>query len=91
MGKDLAIFDRHEIRRIFSVVDIVQVLTQSSAYRASRKYWKVLKDRLAKEGSELVTNCYQFKTRMLITAISPQLYPVEFDGVRTTATSQPTP
>jgi DNA-damage-inducible protein D len=42
-------------------VDIVRVLTQQPDYQASRKYWKVLKGRLAKEGSELVTSCYQLK------------------------------
>ncbi len=42
-------------------MDIIQVLTQQPDYQASRKYWKVLKGRLAKEGSELVTNCYQLK------------------------------
>ncbi len=70
MKKELAVFEGHEIRRHydeqtetwwFSVVDIVQVLTQQPDYQASRKYWKVLKGRLAKEGSELVTNCYQLK------------------------------
>jgi len=70
MKKDLAIFEGHKIRRLydektetwwFSVVDIIQVLTQQPDYQASRKYWKVLKGRLAKEGSELVTNCYQLK------------------------------
>ena len=70
MKKDLAIFEGHRIRRLydektetwwFSVVDIIQVLTQQPDYQASRKYWKVLKGRLAKEGSELVTNCYQLK------------------------------
>ncbi len=64
-----AIFETHEIRRVydessetwwFSVVDIVQVLTQQD-YQRARKYWKVLKGRLDKEGSELVTNCYQLK------------------------------
>ncbi len=30
-------------------------------YQVTRKYWKVLKGRFAKEGSELVTNCYQLK------------------------------
>ena len=69
-NNDLVIFEGHEIRRSydakaeiwwFSVVDIVQVLTQQTDYQASRKYWKVLKGRLAKEGSELVTNCYQLK------------------------------
>ncbi len=45
----------------FSVIDIVQVLTQASDYQTARKYWKVLKGRLDKEGSQLVTNCYQLK------------------------------
>jgi len=43
------------------VVDIVAALIQQPDYQAARKYWKVLKGRLAKEGSELVTNCYQLK------------------------------
>ena len=30
---------------------------------AARKYWKVLKGRLAKEGNETVTNCYQLKLK----------------------------
>ena len=45
----------------FSVIDIVRALTQSTDYQAARKYWKVLKGRLAKEGSQLVTDCYQLK------------------------------
>ncbi len=65
-----AIFETYEIRRVydekteiwwFSVIDIIQVLTQPSDYQSSRKYWKVLKGRLGKEGSQLVTNCYQLK------------------------------
>lgn len=43
----------------FSVVDVVAVLTDSADYQAARKYWKVLKGRLIKEGNEPVTNCYQ--------------------------------
>ncbi len=70
MKNNLAIFEGHEIRRHydeqtetwwFSVVDIIQVLTQQPDFQASRKYWKVLKGRLTKEGSQLVTNCYQLK------------------------------
>ena len=44
----------------FSVVDVVSVLTDSD-YQTARKYWKVLKGRLLKEGNETVTNCYQLK------------------------------
>ena len=70
MKKDLAIFEGHEIRRIydeptetwwFSIVDIIRVLTQQANFQAARKYWKVLKGRLNKEGSQLVTDCYQLK------------------------------
>ncbi len=42
----------------FSVVDIVDVLTDSPN---PRKYWSVLKTRLKREGSELATNCSQLK------------------------------
>ena len=42
----------------FSVVDVVEVLTDSVQ---PRKYWSVLKTRLKKEGSELATNCSQLK------------------------------
>ena len=41
----------------FSVVDVVEILTGSKDYQTARNYWKVLKNRLNKEGSELVTNC----------------------------------
>ncbi|OIP36912.1 MAG: hypothetical protein AUK27_00600 [Deltaproteobacteria bacterium CG2_30_66_27] len=65
-----ALFETHKIRRVydedsetwwFSVVDIIQVLTQQSDYQAARKYWNKLKERLGKEGSQLVTNCHQLK------------------------------
>jgi DNA-damage-inducible protein D len=45
----------------FSVVDIVQVLTQQSDYQTARKYWNKLKERLNKEESQSVTNCHQLK------------------------------
>ncbi len=39
----------------------MQVLTQQPDYQAARNYWKVLKNRLAKEGSQSVTNCNRLK------------------------------
>lgn len=63
-------FDGQTIRRIydetteiwwFSIIDVVQVLTQQSDDLTARKYWNQLKRRLNKEGSELVTNCHQLK------------------------------
>jgi DNA-damage-inducible protein D len=45
----------------FSVVDVVQVLTQQVDALTARKYWNQLKRRLEREGSELVTNCHQLK------------------------------
>jgi hypothetical protein len=65
-----AIFERHEIRRVydeatetwrFSIIDIIQALTQQPDYQTSRKYWNKLKERLGKEGSQLVANCHQLK------------------------------
>lgn len=63
-------FDGQQIRRVydeateswwFSVVDVVQVLTQQPDDLTARKYWNQLKRRLDKEGSQLVTGCHQLK------------------------------
>jgi len=39
----------------FSVVDIVQILTQQPDSQTARKYWNKLKERLGKEGSQMAT------------------------------------
>ncbi len=63
------VFENKQIRTIWngdeekfyiSVVDIVSVLTDNE-YQTARNYWKVLKNRLRKEGNETVTNCNQLK------------------------------
>jgi len=65
-----AFFEDQAIRRVydeeteiwwFSVIDIIQVLIQQPDYQTARKYWNKLKERLGKEGSQLVTNCHQLK------------------------------
>lgn len=70
MQNQPAFFEESKIRRVydeasetwwFSVVDIVQVLTRQPDYQSARNYWKVLKNRLAKEGSESVTECNRLK------------------------------
>lgn len=43
------------------MIDIVQILIQQKDYQAARNYWKVLKNRLVKEGSQSVTKCNQLK------------------------------
>lgn len=45
----------------FSVVDVVEVLTDSVDYQTARKYWNKLRQRLSEEGSELVTICHRLK------------------------------
>ena len=58
-GKKVRIvWDEEQEKYYFSVVDIVQVLTDSVD---GRKYWNKLKQRLSEEGNETVTNCHQLK------------------------------
>lgn len=61
------LFEGNEIRSVwdnekndyyFSVVDVIQVLTES---KNVKHYWVVLKSRLKQEGSEVTTNCSQLK------------------------------
>ncbi|MEK6955325.1 MAG: Bro-N domain-containing protein, partial [Nanoarchaeota archaeon] len=61
----IAVFEGKNIRKTwynnewwFSVVDIVGILSES---QDPRNYWKVLKNRLNEEGSEMVTICNQLK------------------------------
>lgn len=70
MKNDLAIFEEHQIRRVydeetetwyFSVIDIISILIQQTDFQAARNYWKVLKNRLKKEGNQSVTNCNRLK------------------------------
>ena len=51
-------WDEEKEKWYFSVVDVVQILTESAD---GRKYWNKLKQRLKDEGNELVTNCHQLK------------------------------
>jgi len=68
--KALAVFEDYNIRReydekdevwCFSVIDVIGALIQQPDYQVTRNYWKVLKNRLKKEGSQVVTNCNRLK------------------------------
>lgn len=52
------VWDAEAEKYWFSIVDVVQVLTESTD---GRKYWNKLKQRLKAEGNESVTNCHQLK------------------------------
>ena len=67
MKSQIQLFEEKKVRTVwdeeneewyFSIVDVVGVLTDSPN---PNNYWKVLKNRLKKEGSQLVTNCNQLK------------------------------
>ena len=67
MKSQIQLFEEKKVRTLwdeeseewyFSIVDVVGVLTDSPS---PNNYWKVLKNRLKKEGSQLVTSCNQLK------------------------------
>ena len=69
-NRSIALFEGRKIRRQynektetwwFSVVDVIAVLIDQPDFQTARKYWNKLKERLVKEGSELVTKCHQLK------------------------------
>jgi hypothetical protein len=70
MIDEIKLFDEKKVRThwdteqeqwFISIVDIIGILTAQPNYQGARNYWKVLKNRLVKEGNETVTNCNQLK------------------------------
>ena len=68
----IQLFEENKVRTVwddeteewyFSVVDVVEILTDQPSHQGARNYWKVLKIRLLKEGNETVTNCNRLKLR----------------------------
>jgi len=53
-----SLWNEEEEKWYFSIVDVVGILSESPN---PNNYWKVLKNRLKKEGSQLVTDCNQLK------------------------------
>lgn len=74
MIKETAIklFEQKQVRTVwsdeeekwyFSIVDIISILTNQLDHQGARNYWKVMKNRLLKEGNETVTNCNRLKIK----------------------------
>ena len=70
MNNKIKIFESKQIRTdwneqeqdwYFSIVDVIDVLTEQPTHDGARKYWSVMKTRLKKEGNELTTVCSQLK------------------------------
>ncbi|MCJ7617330.1 MAG: Bro-N domain-containing protein [Desulfobacterales bacterium] len=66
---EMILFQDKKVRRIwnesnqkwyFSIIDVIEVLTESIAPGA---YWRKLKERLKAEGNETVTNCHSLKMK----------------------------
>ena len=93
MSINLALFEDHEIRRVydeetdtwfFSVIDIVQVLTEQVDYQTARKYWNKLKNchRLkltAADGKQYLTDVATAETllRLIQSIPSPKAEPIK--------------
>ena len=91
MNNSIQFFDSKKIRTqwdseqekwYFSIVDIVEVLTES---QDATSYWRKLKQRLKAEGNETVTNCHALKMqaadgkmRLTDVATTQQLFRLNF-------------
>jgi len=70
--ESIKIFEAQKVRTVWdeaqeqwyvSIIDVIEILTDSKDYQTARKYWNKLKQRLKEEGNQTVTNCHQLKMR----------------------------
>lgn len=54
------VWDDEQEKWYFAIVDVVSILTDND-HQGARNYWKVLKNRLLKEGNQTVTSCNRLK------------------------------
>ena len=64
-------WDDQEEKWYFSIVDVCGVLSESEN---PQTYWRVLKNRLKKEGNETVTNCNALKMRNILLILSRKIF-----------------
>ncbi|MCL2712377.1 MAG: Fic family protein [Methanomassiliicoccaceae archaeon] len=60
-GRVRSVWDAAEQKWLYSIVDVIAVLTEQNDVLTARKYWNKLKQRLKGEGNETVTNCHRLK------------------------------
>ncbi|OHE04187.1 Bro-N domain-containing protein [Sulfurimonas sp. RIFOXYB12_FULL_35_9] len=70
--ESIKLFEEKKVRTLWddekekwyvSIVDAIEILTDSQDFQRARKYWNKLKQRLRDEGNETVTNCHQLKMK----------------------------
>ena len=82
-----ALWDEQNAKWWFSVLDIVAVLTNQNDYTKTRNYWKYLKAKLKKEGSEVVSGSNQLGSgtnQLKITAADGKKYKsdiLDYNGI----------
>jgi hypothetical protein len=68
----IALFDNKQVRQLwddatekwwFSIVDVIEILSDQPSHERARKYWSVMKTRLKQEGAEPTTICSQLRMR----------------------------
>lgn len=68
--ESIKVFEEKQVRTLWddeqeqwyvSIIDVIEILTDSKDYQTARKYWNKLKQRLKEEGNQTVTNCHQLK------------------------------
>ena len=75
-----AVWDEQNAKWLFSVLDVVALLTDQDDYTKTRNYWKYLKAKLKKENSKLVSATNQLK----LTAADGKKYltdTFDYDGI----------
>lgn len=72
MKNTIQLFEKQQVRTVwdekaenwwFSVLDIISIISEQSDYKKTRNYWKRLKNKLKKEGSEVVSVTNQLKLK----------------------------
>lgn len=70
--ESIKVFEEKQVRTLWndeqeqwyvSIIDVIEILTDSKDYQTARKYWNKLKQRLKEEGNQTVTNCHQLKMK----------------------------